>query len=69
MKGKKKGQEALELDYGITHRYINFLVEECKGTATLSGVCISPGIDQGMLMCSRSNSNLATYIIILLLLP
>lgn len=69
MIGKKKGQEALEMDYGINHRYISFLVEECKGSATLSRVCISLGMGQDMLMCSRPNSDLATYIIISLLLP
>lgn len=65
------GQEVLELDFGVVHRYINFLVEEWGGggTDTFSRVCISFGVGRDMPMYSRSNSDLATYVSILLLLP
>ena len=61
------GQETLELDYLVVHEYINFLVEECGGTATLTVVCICFGAGQDLPMYLRSNSDLATYVSILLL--
>lgn len=62
------GQEALKMDYGIVHRYINFMVEECGGTSALVDVCICLGIGQDMLVYTRSISDLAIYVTIIIAL-